>query len=324
MTVTVSAPARLHLGLLDMNGGLGRMYGSIGVAIERPRIVLEAEPLAGTSTAGSVTVEGSEGERMEAFARRFLQRHPLPGGTHLRLRSSVPAHVGLGSGTQLALAVGAALARSAGLALDAGDLALATGRGAHSGIGISVFRQGGFVVDGGHRTGEAVPGVPPVLFHHAFPQEWLFVVAVPLTAHGASGEQEQRALQNLPAPPPESVEKICRLLVMKMLPALVEHDIAPFGQALTEIQQRVGDCFAAAQGGRYASTLSDRLVERFLAWGAFGAGQSSWGPVVYALADGEEQASSLARKVDAFMADAGSGWVFCTRADNRGARIACA
>ena len=31
--VEVFAPARLHLGFLDLQGGLGRSYGSIGLAI---------------------------------------------------------------------------------------------------------------------------------------------------------------------------------------------------------------------------------------------------------------------------------------------------
>ena len=32
--VDVSAPARLHLGFLDLGGGLGRRFGSLGVAID--------------------------------------------------------------------------------------------------------------------------------------------------------------------------------------------------------------------------------------------------------------------------------------------------
>ena len=33
--VTVSVPARLHLGFLDLNGGLGRRFGGIGLAINQ-------------------------------------------------------------------------------------------------------------------------------------------------------------------------------------------------------------------------------------------------------------------------------------------------
>ncbi|MGC8873952.1 MAG: beta-ribofuranosylaminobenzene 5'-phosphate synthase family protein, partial [Chloroflexia bacterium] len=101
MVVRVKTPARLHLGFLDLNGELGRLYGSIGVAIDRPNVVLEAR------TAAELSAEGPEAERVAAFAERFLQRYPAVRGARLCVRSSIPAHVGLGSGTQLALAVGA-------------------------------------------------------------------------------------------------------------------------------------------------------------------------------------------------------------------------
>ena len=32
--MNVKAPARLHLGFLDMHGGLGRKFGSIGLAVK--------------------------------------------------------------------------------------------------------------------------------------------------------------------------------------------------------------------------------------------------------------------------------------------------
>ncbi len=315
MTVVVRTPARLHLGLLDMNGELGRLYGSIGVAIERPNLVLEAAP------ADSLVIEGLEGEQVAAFARRFLDRYPLPGGAHLRLRASIPSHVGLGSGTQLALAVGAALARLGSLELSVMEMAMVMGRGVHSGIGIAAFQQGGFIVDGGHPVNRTYEAVPPVLFRHPFPQSWYFVVSVPEIERGFSGEREQRAFQSLPPAPPALVEKICRLLVMRMLPALVEKDIVRFGQGLTEIQRLVGDCFAAVQGGRYANTLSGRLIGRLLDRGARGAGQSSWGPTVYALVEGEGQALLLEREARDFLDSHGGGQVFRARADNRGARV---
>ena len=323
MTTLVRTPSRLHLGILDANGDLGRLYGSIGVAIERPNVVLEAEP------ADRLLVEGLETDRVAAFARRFLDRYPLPHEARLRLKASIPSHVGLGSGTQLALAVGTALARLGGLELDVTEMAQTMGRGVHSGIGIATFQHGGFVLDGGHRVaGDDVvalapvgTGVPPVLFHHPFPENWYFVVVVPAAEAGFSGEREQRAFQTLPPAPPTLVEKISRLVLIKMLPALVERDIVYFGQALTEIQRLVGDCFAAVQGSRYANALSERLVDFLLDKGAAGAGQSSWGPTVYALVDGERQALLLESKAQEFLARNGEGHTFCALADNRGARL---
>jgi beta-RFAP synthase len=221
----------------------------------------------------------------------------------------------------LALAVGAALAQLGGLELTVTDLSLAMRRGGHSGIGIATFQRGGFVVDGGHVIGADHQSVPPVLFHYPFPKGWIFVVAVPEAEPGFHGDSEQQAFQSLPTAPSALVEKICRLLVIKLLPALVEQDIVPFGQALTEIQRLVGDCFSAAQGGRYANTVSARLIGHLLDRGAQGAGQSSWGPTVYALAEGESQALFLENEAKEFLAANGRGQVFCARADNRGAHL---
>jgi len=83
---------------------------------------------------------------------------------------------------------------------------------------------------------------------------------------------------------------------MKMLPALVEDDIAHFGQALTQVQQLVGDGFAAVQGGQFANTLSGQIIEHMLEQGALGAGQSSWGPAVYALALGEKAGPAAGKR----------------------------
>lgn len=328
MRVRVKTPARLHLGLLDINGDLGRLYGSIGVAIERPNVLLEAELLGEMSAPGAPAweVEGLETERVATFASRFLERYPLPYRVRLRLLAAIPAHVGLGSGTQLALAVGTALARLGGLRLSVPEIALAVRRGVHSGIGIAAFQGGGFILDGGHRVTPTDPAtqerrLPPILVQHPFPEQWYFVVVVPQISPGFSGERERSAFETLPQAPAAAAERISRLLLIKMLPALIERDILAFGQALTAIQQLVGDCFAAVQGGRYAHSLSEELIGFMLEQGAAGAGQSSWGPTVYGLVEGEEAARLLAEAVRAFLASQDEGQTLIVRAANHGAQV---
>ena len=328
--IEVQTCARLHLGLLDNNGGQGRLYGSIGLAVNHPHMILRAE------AANGLHVEGLESERITTYAQRFISRYGQPKGAHLSLMTSIPAHVGLGSGTQLGLAVGAALARLAGLPLGVPEIALAVGRGVHSGIGIATFQHGGFVLDGGHRllaasTSAAGSGeqsrqlvkdsVPPLLFHHPMPKNWYFVMIIPETGQGFSGAQEQSAFLQLPIAPSAVVEKISWVLLMKMLPALVEEDIVSFGQALTNIQNMVGDCFASAQGGRFAAPALEKLVGFLLEKGATGAGQSSWGPTVYGLVDGEERARKLSQDVRIQLTGMGGGSIFCVQAQNRGAQI---
>jgi beta-ribofuranosylaminobenzene 5'-phosphate synthase len=324
--IEVRTCARLHLGLLDNNGGHGRLYGSIGLAVNQPQLLLRAEPSEG------LIVEGLEADRVTAYAERFIQRYGIRFGARLNLSAGIPAHVGLGSGTQIALAVGTVLARMAGLRLNTEEIALAAGRGVRSGIGIATFQHGGFVLDGGHRisSGPSTEAqarqpekdrVPPILFQHPVPKDWYFVTAIPSTGERISGERENSAFSHLPEAAPELTERICRLLLMKMLPALVEKDIVSFGQAMTGIQQMVGDCFAAVQGGRYSNPLSGQLIELLLKKGAVGAGQSSWGPAVYGLVLGRVAARRLTEEVQAFLSNAADGQVLFMQPQNRGARV---
>jgi beta-ribofuranosylaminobenzene 5'-phosphate synthase len=328
--IEVETCARLHLGLLDNNGGLGRLYGSVGLAVDRPKLVLRAE------ASDTLIVEGADRQRVTTYAQRFIRRYGFPTGAHLKLTRAIPAHVGLGSGTQLGLAVGAALARLAGRRLSVPEIALAVERGAHSGIGISTFQYGGFILDGGHRVVVDPSGArlkrglartvekdrtPPVLFHHSIPGDWFFVMVIPDTDKGLSGKKEDNAFLKLPQAPARLVEKISRVLLVQMLPALVEKDIVNFGQALTSIQCMVGDCFASVQGGRFANPVSEQMVDFMLEQGAAGIGQSSWGPTVYSLVKGELNARTLVRAARAHLKKLGGGKVFSVHPQNRGAKI---
>jgi beta-ribofuranosylaminobenzene 5'-phosphate synthase len=310
--VIIRTPARLHLGMLDLRGDLGRRFGSIGVAIQRPNVVVEA------SRAASWQVDGVEVERTQRVIDHFCRQYPLPAAARVCVQESIPAHVGLGSGTQLALAIGLALARLYELEIPLQEMAHYLGRGIHSGIGVAAFHSGGFVVDGG--KGMEGGGVPPLLIRYPFPEGWFFVVAIPEPERkGVSGRDEAGAFRDLPSPSPDLVGCICRLLIMKMLPALIERRIVDFGEALTEIQRLVGDCFASQQvGGRFALPLAGQVIEHMLEQGAYGAGQSSWGPTVYGLVEGEREGERLMDEVRRFLRRHPTAAVFAVAADNVG------
>ena len=55
--------------------------------------------------------------------------------------------------------------------------------------------------------------------------------------------------------------------------------------------------------------------------GAYGVGQSSWGPAVYGVVQGEEKAKKIRAELEAFLQDRDGGQVFVANADNRGAII---
>ena len=237
--VRVEAPARLHLGMLAVAGDGERRFGGLGVSVDRPAVVVEARP------ADELSAEGADAERALTFARRCHEALGLAGGAHLRVVEAIPPHVGLGSGTKLALAVAQALATLDGRTVDAPGLAEAVGRAARSAVGTWTFALGGLVVEGGVRRGVERPA--PLLAHHPMPEEWRVVLVVPQRRARAVGRAEEDAFRRL-VPSPERSAAIAQLVLTSLLPALVERDLEEFGAALTRIQELVGDAFADGAG----------------------------------------------------------------------------
>jgi len=310
-SIFVEASARLHFGVLDLRGSLGRRFGGLGAAVPQPSLLLEVSP------AARIAAEGEDGLRAAEFARRFLAYHGLPGGARLRVHRAIPAHSGLGSGTQLGLSVARALAELNGLPQEPAELARAVSRGERSAIGIWTFARGGFIVEGGRRVG--AEEIAPLLVRVPIPEEWRCVVAVPRGDPGLSGEAEAAAFRRLPAPPESEVERVAHVVLMQLLPALVEHDLAGFGEALTTVQRITGAWFAQEQGGIFAPGPTASLVAMMSEWGAEGVGQSSWGPAVYGLAATETAGRALAARAQNVLGN--DGRVFEGGFADSGARL---
>ncbi|WP_374306863.1 beta-ribofuranosylaminobenzene 5'-phosphate synthase family protein [Methylocella sp.] len=286
-SVTVRAPARLHLGFLDLHGGLGRRFGSIGLAIDEPATKLSI------ARAGADDASGPDAARAAAHLAALKRRHGLEGCYKVTVEAAIPDHVGLGSGTQLALALGAALRALEGLPCDPADDALLLQRTGRSGIGAAVFSRGGVVVDGGR--GERTK-TPPVLARLPFPPDWRIILVLDPGLKGVHGPQEARSFAALPPFEEAASGEICRLTLIRALPALVEEDIEGFGAAIARIQEIVGAYFAPAQGGgAFTSARVGAALRGFSSLGATGIGQSSWGPTGFCFARSGEEAERMRR-----------------------------
>jgi beta-RFAP synthase len=312
MKVYVKTPARLHLGLIDMNGDLGRMFGGLGVCINRPNVILEAQH------SKNFSVEGKEDELVNSIAQRFFSVYNEQPNVSIKVIETIPQHVGLGSGTQLTIAIAVALAKLAKVKASIPELAVAMGRAKRTSVGTTIFQSGGFVVDGG--KDQKTNCFPPLIYRQPFPKEWRFVVAIPNIKEGLSNSQENYAFQELTKMSVHDVGQICRLTMLKLLPALSEKDIESFGDALTKIQVLTGKHFAQAQGGTFSSPVAADCIDFMKKAGAYGVGQSSWGPALYAIVK-EHQAKQLHTRVKAYLDKSVGGEVFIAKANNRGAKV---
>ena len=205
------------------------------------------------------------------------------------------------------------------MATDAPALVRAVGRAQRSAIGTWTFAGGGLVVEGGRRR--ETDGIAPLLARLPFPPNWRCVVAVPDSSPGISGTAEAAALAQLPSPPERDVERVAHLVLMSLLPSLADADLATFGAALSAIQAITGRWFAPVQGGTFAPGPSEELVRRMAEWGALGVGQSSWGPAVYGIVDGEDASLRLAGLVRALLSKSSAGTVYDGPFRTDGARV---
>jgi beta-ribofuranosylaminobenzene 5'-phosphate synthase len=317
--VHVDTPSRLHFGLIDLNGEVGRIDGSIGLALDGPGFSLTARAADEPSVEGA----GPHAPRALATLERLRAAWDV-GSASLQFTGSVPLHSGLGAGTQLILAVMHALAAIYDVALSQADVMRLSGRGGASGIGLHAFLHGGFIVDGGHKFPErkqsylpsaasADAGVGPLLLRHDFP-DWDILLVIPQGRH-ISGEEEVRLFQGLCPMPSDAAQVICHELVMGMLPALVEGDVGGFARSL-ERSQAVGwkDVEIDAQG-----EVVRKTIEFARECGAHGAAMSSWGPATAVFAD---DAAALKVEMDGFLESLPRGGVsLVTRANNDGARV---
>jgi len=146
--ITVQTASRLHFGLLSFPPGptlpnhLGqetvpaRCFGGVGLMVQSPGLALRIWP------AKDMSARGPSAERALFFARSFFDwwrtdhddnsrtiRGVAPAPQDIIVEQCAPEHVGLGTGTQLALAVARGLSEAWKLPLDAEELCRRVGRG---------------------------------------------------------------------------------------------------------------------------------------------------------------------------------------------------
>ncbi|HUY35081.1 MAG TPA: hypothetical protein VMV69_20195 [Pirellulales bacterium] len=286
--VHVVAPSRLHFGMLSFGQPGVRQFGGAGAMIDAPgmRLSITAADrfIARGPLCGRVANFVEEARRRSCWLPRELR-------CRIEVESAPRPHIGLGSGTQLGMAVAIALNTFfEGSLRTAAEFARAVGRGRRSAIGVHGALEGGLLVEAGKH---ACDEISPLVSRVELPATWRFVLLTPKGEQGLSGVAEEGAFDRLPPVPPATSADLSRTLLLELLPAAVEGDFERFADSLYRFGRVAGECFAAQQGGAFAGPRSMRLVERLRASGVRGVGQTSWGPTLFALTNSMTEAERL-------------------------------
>jgi beta-ribofuranosylaminobenzene 5'-phosphate synthase len=235
--IRIETGARIHFGLLDLTGDTGRIDGSLGLSLSKPRMIITAE--------SHDSIESTDRTELVKFAVSKLNNHfDLSEGLRVDVVESYEQHVGLGSSTQFLLSIGKAYCEINHLPGNPRELAKILGRGGTSGIGVAAFEKGGFILDAGHsfgpdqdkqtflpsRAAEAPPA--PVIFQSDFPSDWIIDLVVPSHGAGLSGQEEIDFFQTHCPIDPQETASIARVVLSLVIPGVIECDIGTFTRGI--------------------------------------------------------------------------------------------
>lgn len=311
--VEVITPSRLHFGLLSIHRSDQQRYGGVGAMVATPGIHLTMRP------ALSLTAEGPLAKRAQRVARRVgLALLGAAPPVAIRILDAPPEHVGLGTGTQLSMAIAAGLAALVGRTpADEAELARWAGRGHRSAVGVHGFVHGGLIWD----PGTAAPGgLASVVRGVPLPGTWRFVLLRPRGLRGLWGPQERRAFARLPPLPASQIAALRREAAEVLWPAAARGDFAAFAESVYRYGYQAGMHFARAQGGPFAAPRLEALVNQVRHLGIRGVGQSSWGPTLFALLPDEASARHFVERLRA-LPDTDDLHVCIAPPDNEGATL---
>lgn len=282
--------------------------------IDEPAIRLRISPAERIETVGPLA------ERAAEFARRVLGQLDVkpPSGVQIEIESAPREHIGLGSGTQLGMAIAAGIcALHSSDAAATAELARLAGRSGRSSIGTHGFAVGGLLIEAGRRRPEELSSL---IARVELPAEWRFLLLVPTQAVGLFGVAEREAFAKIPPVRISTTEALAREALLHLLPAAIEADFEEFSRSLYRYGTTAGECFASQQNSAFLNRRTAELAETVRRLGCEGVGQSSWGPTLFAVVRDETAGNELAHQLRA-ATDLGDYDIVVTRPCNRGATI---
>jgi beta-ribofuranosylaminobenzene 5'-phosphate synthase len=331
MKIRITTPCRIHLSLIDENGYTGRVDGGIGLMLDRPNVVFEASNHAEEFKIKAHKYYRESIEVINEQASKIFKAFNISNKNfHFYLRRYYPSHVGLGSKTQLSLAIAKSIIKLKNIKdISLIELTKLVERGGTSGIGWRGFEYGGFILDGGHDFGKgkeketflpssASKSADPALtiLRYPIPENWRFILIIPNVKKGAYGDEEISVFQTHAPIPKEEVNEVSHQILMKIIPGLLKNDLDCFGQGLKRIQS-IG--FKKIEIDLQHDIVKNML--RFLEENGLKAyGMSSFGPSVIGITENDEHANHLLKLAQMRLKGTG-GHIYICKPNNCGAKI---
>ncbi len=294
--ITIHTGSRLHLGIFSEPPPSGRLFRGCGLMIDAPGFHLSLRPRLG-HTDHLIDAPTNYASRIKSLLHRLDsslssdERIPV----EVALHSYYSPHTGLGSGTQLAMAIVDAWSTIHEIPINSVTQAMdLAGRGERSSIGSTGYFQGGFLIDDGKPSLDT-PG--SIRTRYEVPGEWRVLLFCLSTGIGLAGTAEKDAFAHIDQVRHPHAEELSRCLDVDLPLALTRQDFHAFSTLIDKFGQLVGTQFSSIQGGIYASRQAEEIVHFLREQGLAGIGQSSWGPTLFAFCPTEQSARKYQAKL---------------------------
>ena len=271
-SVRVTAPSRIHFGLLSLEKDAARQFGGAGAMLKEPQLEVDVR------VADRDEFVGDLADRLAEFVKLWRDHTGNTTPVRCEVKSAPPEHVGLGLGTQLGLSIARAMDTIAGREVDLTERAVSVGRGRRSAVGTHGFQHGGLIVDDGKQSHESLGQMHERI---AIPEDWRVLLVREPGLAGLAGNAEVTAFDSLPPVAVEIRERLRRELYDRMVPAARSGDFESFSESVYQYGHSAGECFAGNQGGPFLTAEIAEFVCFCRERGVPGVGQSSWGPTVF-------------------------------------------
>lgn len=311
-TVIVDAPARIHLTVLDMNrfspdrpGG-----GGVGFAIQT-YCTAEVE-----CTESGIEIDYSRKPILRHFVEVFRHVVGYTGGFKISAQDHMYEHVGLGSTSTILIALANALNVAMGSPLTSDQLRVLLGNnfveeteagnvafGFETGVGPAVSTYGGMAVMGDELT---------LIYRRPFAEGKRVYIAIPPSDVSSAGKKEFDLLMNK-ARTLDYQDRTLKsyLVMMDLIPALEQDDLAKMGDVIWEIEFRGSKRAEVEHHGfeiyRHMAALRNAGLEF--------VGMSSVGPAIAIITARPEE------EVEAILSSMGLEIAIVTGVDNEGLRV---
>ena len=292
--LTLNSPARIHIGFLDLEKDSLRKYGSLGLTVTKFFYKIRIE----SSNKLEIDCKNKLTKSKILKIIDILKKENDLSNFKISVCDEIPAHNGLGSGTQLALSVGYLIAEFNKLKLDINQLAFLFRRGRRSGIGIECFKKGGFNIDAGKLKGSIKP--PLSIFNMKWPKDWKILLILDKNLEGLHGKKEVQEFKELKKIHKNKTNLNCKSLLMNIIPGLIEKNFEEFTKGIRAIQDMMSETFYGKRT-KYASISIEKIFKNLNKKGIKCYGQSSWGPTGFVFVENSKKRNELSKYLEKYI-----------------------